>query len=53
MFSKSLLVAFLYLSVASSAFAAPTNDFFGKGNQQPKGSSNTEQCGVSTLQFAL
>lgn len=60
MFSKTVLVAFLYLSVASSAFAAPTNDFFGgfggfggKGpnNQPPKGGDNAAQCGtaVSTV----
>jgi hypothetical protein len=48
MFSKSLLTAFLYLSVAASVFAAPTNDFHfgGSGNQGNKASS-TEQCAVS------
>ncbi|GJF00378.1 hypothetical protein PsYK624_166650 [Phanerochaete sordida] len=46
MFSKAFLVAFLYLSFASSAFAAPTNDFFGKPSSN-KGSSNTEQCGTA------
>ena len=55
MFSKSLLTAFLYLSVATSVLARPTNDFhFGGGFQQGqgnKGSSNTEQCAVSTRLF--
>jgi len=54
MFSRSFLVAFLYLSFVSSAFAAPTNnDFFGgfggKGsnNQAAKGNANTAQCGTA------
>ena len=53
MFSKAFLVAFLSLSVLSTSFARPTNDFtnsFAKSSKSTgnkAASKNTETCGVS------
>ncbi|EKM52607.1 uncharacterized protein PHACADRAFT_261147 [Phanerochaete carnosa HHB-10118-sp] len=52
MFSKSVLVAFLYLFFVSSAFAAPANDSGGSGGkgsngQAAKGNDDTAQCSTA------
>ncbi len=43
MFAKTLLVAFLSLSLSLSAIAAPANDFHNKGNNN---AAANQQCAV-------
>ncbi|PSS30873.1 hypothetical protein PHLCEN_2v2600 [Hermanssonia centrifuga] len=49
MFAKTLLVAFLSLSLSLSAIAAPANDFHNKGNNNAAANQQCAAASVSTV----